>query len=89
LLFSPSRRKADRIRRRDVSGSAQSIRIRERECGGIWQALWIIIMADTSMGIDNMPAVGVASKGSLFLLLFGLALSISIPEQAKIVSNGA
>jgi len=48
----------------------------ERECGSIWQALWIIIVADMSMGIDNMLAVGAASKGNLFLLLFGLALSI-------------
>ena len=47
-----------------------------RECGSIWQALWIIIVADMSMGIDNMLAVGAASHGNLFLLLFGLALSI-------------
>lgn len=48
----------------------------DRECGNIWQALWVIIVADLSMGIDNMLAVGAASHGNLFLLLFGLALSI-------------
>jgi YjbE family integral membrane protein len=48
----------------------------EKECGSIWQALWVIIVADMSMGIDNMLAVGAASHGNLFLLLFGLALSI-------------
>jgi len=48
----------------------------EHEGGNIWQALWIIIVADMSMGIDNMLAVGAASKGNLFLLLFGLLLSI-------------
>jgi YjbE family integral membrane protein len=48
----------------------------DRECGSIWQALWVIIVADLSMGIDNMLAVGGASHGNLFLLLFGLALSI-------------
>jgi YjbE family integral membrane protein len=48
----------------------------ERECGTIWQAVWIIIVADMSMGIDNMLAVGAASHGNLFLLLFGLFLSI-------------
>jgi len=47
-----------------------------RECGNIWQAIWIIIVADMSMGIDNMLAVGAASHGNLFLLLFGLVLSI-------------
>jgi len=47
-----------------------------KEASGIWQALWIIIVADLSMGIDNMLAVGAASHGNLFLLLFGLLLSI-------------
>ena len=49
---------------------------RERECGSLWQALWVILVADMSMGIDNMLAVGAASHGNLFLLFFGLALSI-------------
>jgi YjbE family integral membrane protein len=49
---------------------------REQECGSLWQALWVILVADLSMGIDNMLAVGAASHGNLFLLLFGLALSI-------------
>jgi predicted tellurium resistance membrane protein TerC len=49
-----------------------------RESGSLWQALWIIIVADMSMGIDNMLAVGAASKGNLFLLIFGLALSIPL-----------
>jgi YjbE family integral membrane protein len=48
----------------------------DKECSSVWQALWIIIVADLSMGIDNMLAVGAASHGNLFLLLFGLLLSI-------------
>lgn len=48
----------------------------DKECSSLWQALWIIIVADLSMGIDNMLAVGAASHGNLFLLLFGLILSI-------------
>ncbi len=51
---------------------------KDHECGNIWQALWIIIVADMSMGIDNMLAVGAASEGNMFLLLFGLALSIPL-----------
>ena len=50
--------------------------VRIKECGSIWEAVWIIIVADMSMGIDNMLAVGAASHGNLFLLLFGLVLSI-------------
>jgi YjbE family integral membrane protein len=47
-----------------------------KEACSLRQALWIIIVADLSMGIDNMLAVGAASHGNLFLLLFGLILSI-------------
>ncbi|MCX5824163.1 MAG: TerC family protein [Deltaproteobacteria bacterium] len=47
-----------------------------KECGNIWQAVWIIVVADMSMGIDNMLGVGAASHGNFFLLLFGLVLSI-------------
>jgi YjbE family integral membrane protein len=48
----------------------------KKEAGTILQAVWIILVADISMSIDNMLAVGAASKGNLFLLIFGLALSI-------------
>ena len=36
----------------------------------------IIVVADATMSLDNMLAVGGASHGNPFLLLFGLALSI-------------
>jgi predicted tellurium resistance membrane protein TerC len=48
----------------------------DRQALGLWQALWITIVAGLSMGIDNMLAVGAASHGNLFLLLFGLFRSI-------------
>ena len=51
---------------------------RQSECSSLWKALWIIIVADLSMGIDNMLAVGAASQGNTILLLFGLALSIPL-----------
>ena len=57
-----------------IDGSAEDSP--DQACGTIWQAVWIIIVADMSMGIDNMLAVGAASHGNLFLLLFGLVLSI-------------
>lgn len=49
-----------------------------KECRHVLQALWIIVVADVSMGLDNMLAVGAASHGNLFLLLFGLILSIPL-----------
>ena len=59
-----------------------------REAGSIWQALWIIIVADMSMGIDNMLGVGAASHGNMFLLVFGLGLSIPfVVFMSSILAN--
>jgi len=44
--------------------------------GSLWKAFWMIIVADISMGTDNMLAVAAASHGSFFLIGFGLLLSI-------------
>lgn len=48
----------------------------EKEAKTIGQAIRLIVIADITMSLDNMLAVGAASGGSLFLLLFGLGLSI-------------
>lgn len=50
----------------------------QREAATIAQAVKIIVIADITMSIDNMLAVGGASHGNLFLLLFGLGLSIPL-----------
>lgn len=47
-----------------------------REASSMWQAMWVILVADITMSTDNILAVAGASKGSLFLLIFGLGLSI-------------
>lgn len=49
-----------------------------KTAGSISQAIWIIVIADISMSIDNMLAVAGACKGNVFLLLFGLVLSIPL-----------
>lgn len=48
----------------------------KREATSLIQAIKIIVIADITMSTDNMLAVGGASHGNLFLLLFGLTLSI-------------
>lgn len=48
----------------------------EKEATTIGQAIKIIVIADITMATDNMLAVAGASHGNLFLLLFGLGLSI-------------
>jgi YjbE family integral membrane protein len=48
----------------------------QKEAKTLTQAIWIIIIADLTMSTDNVLAVAGASKGNLFLLVFGLMLSI-------------
>jgi YjbE family integral membrane protein len=48
----------------------------KKEAATIWQAVKLIVVADITLSIDNMLAVGGASHGHLFLLLFGLAVSV-------------
>lgn len=48
----------------------------ERSAHSVLQALWVIVVADLTMSVDNVLAVAGASKGNLFLLIFGLGLSI-------------
>lgn len=46
--------------------------------GHLWGAVRTIIVADFVMSLDNVIGVAGAAHGSLFLLLFGLALSIPL-----------
>lgn len=48
------------------------------EAGNVWQAVKLIVIADIVMSLDNMLAVAGASKGNMFLLLFGLGFSIPL-----------
>jgi YjbE family integral membrane protein len=47
-----------------------------KEAASLWQAIRLIVIADITMSLDNVLAVAGASQGNIFLLLFGLALSI-------------
>jgi YjbE family integral membrane protein len=47
-----------------------------KEAATLWHAVRLVVIADITMALDNMLAVGAASHGNFFLLLFGLGLSI-------------
>jgi len=50
----------------------------QNEAKTLWQAIWIIVIADITMSVDNVLAIAATSNGNLFLLIFGLGLSIPI-----------
>jgi YjbE family integral membrane protein len=41
-------------------------------------AIWIIVVADVTMSLDNVLAVAAAARGDLVLVVFGIALSLPI-----------
>jgi len=51
---------------------------KENVSGSLWEAVKIIVIADVSMGLDNMLAVAGAARGSMTLIWVGLAVSIPI-----------
>ncbi len=44
----------------------------------IWHAVWMILIADITMSVDNILAIAGAANGNFFLLLLGLGLSIPL-----------
>ncbi len=47
-----------------------------KPAASLLQAMWMILVADLTMSLDNILAIAGASKGHLELVVFGLALSI-------------
>ncbi len=49
-----------------------------RHGSSLWEAVWIIIVADAVMSLDNVVAVAAAAHGDLTLVAFGITLSLPI-----------
>ena len=49
-----------------------------RQGGSLREAVWIIIVADAVMSLDNVLAVAAAAHGDMRLVVFGIALSLPI-----------
>jgi YjbE family integral membrane protein len=46
--------------------------------GHLLKAIWFIVFADITMSVDNVLAVAGAARGSIPLIIFGLAVSIPL-----------
>ena len=49
-----------------------------RHGASVWEAVWIIIVADITMSLDNVLAIAAAAKGEMVLVIIGIALSLPI-----------
>lgn len=64
---------AVRLVRQDPTDEADA-----RQGASLLQAVWIIIIADMAMSLDNVVAVAAAARGDLVLVTFGISLSIPV-----------
>ncbi|PYM29998.1 MAG: tellurium resistance protein TerC [Candidatus Rokuibacteriota bacterium] len=49
-----------------------------RHGSSVWEAVWIIVVADITMSLDNVLAIAAAAKGEMILVVIGIALSLPI-----------
>ena len=49
-----------------------------RHGSSVWEAVWIIIVADITMSLDNVLAIAAAARGEMILVVIGVALSLPI-----------
>ncbi len=52
--------------------------VQVKASGQLLAAVWTVIVADVVMSIDNVLGVAAAARGSLLLLVFGIALSLPL-----------
>src|SRR5437016_5077873 len=64
---------AVRLVRADPAGASDV-----RHGASLWEAIWIIIIADVTMSLDNVLAIAAAAHGDLLLVMFGVGLSLPI-----------
>jgi len=57
-------------------------KIHEKKAKSIIGAIWLIVLADVSMSLDNVLAVAGAAKESLLILAIGLVFSIALMAVA-------
>jgi YjbE family integral membrane protein len=67
LLWIAVKLASDERQRKPISAAAS-----------VLAAVWLIVVADAVMSLDNMIAVAAAAKGSVLLVIFGLALSVPL-----------
>ncbi|HXJ84815.1 MAG TPA: TerC family protein [Candidatus Methylomirabilis sp.] len=49
-----------------------------RQGTSYWEAIWIILVADVTMSLDNVLAIAAAARGDMLLVGFGMASSLPL-----------
>lgn len=51
---------------------------RVRHGSSLWEAIWVIIVADAVMSLDNVLGVAAAAHGDFILVVFGISFSLPV-----------
>ncbi|GCE22942.1 YjbE family putative metal transport protein [Dictyobacter kobayashii] len=62
----------------DAEKQSEQDKLTQRGSNGIWASLATILVADATMSLDNVLAVGALAEGNIIFLVIGLLLSIAI-----------
>ena len=76
ILYFIAWRLVDEDQKRDENGKVAN---------NFFEAMMIIVIADTVMGLDNVLAIAGAARGDLGLIIIGLALSIPIMMGGSVI----
>ncbi len=68
---------AYRLLKQEVGGEET-----HRAAESLWQAMWIITVADVVMSLDNILAIAALARDNMAVLAFGLALSMALVLSA-------
>ena len=49
-----------------------------RHAASFWESIWIIVVADITMSLDNVLAVAAAAHGDMLLVALGIGMSVPI-----------
>ena len=49
-----------------------------RHAASFWESVWIIVVADITMSLDNVLAVAAAAHGDMLLVTLGIGMSVPI-----------
>ena len=63
---------------RQTEGEVSPEHGKAREAMTLRQAVWIIVIADAAMSLDNVIAVAAAAHGDMWLVVFGIGLSLPL-----------
>jgi YjbE family integral membrane protein len=59
-----------------------------RHAASFWESVWIIVVADITMSLDNVLAVAAAAHGDMLLVTLGIAMSVPIVVWGSAVLAG-